>query len=163
MITDQIPRNRHNLMFANHAPLLTSDYLNHFGELVMLLEMLPDMPEAIDDARAWRPRSYQSHLGAMTWSSTAQLRMDFERLEPHRREMLDEASANANRLGSAIVAALQDDRLSPERLSGVVHLGCGAMHAHIRRLSAILAGLSDIDVEMPSCDAQAQIDAVLAA
>ena len=34
---------------------LATDYLNHFNEVVMLLEMLPDMPDFAEDVLAWEP------------------------------------------------------------------------------------------------------------
>jgi hypothetical protein len=36
----------------NDQPLLATDYLNHFNEIVMILDMLPDMPELIDEAKS---------------------------------------------------------------------------------------------------------------
>jgi hypothetical protein len=44
--------------------LLATDYLNHFNEIVMLFEMIADMPECFEDMQAWRPRSYQDHFRA---------------------------------------------------------------------------------------------------
>ncbi len=41
---------------------LATDYLNHFNEVVMLLEMLPDMPDCVEDVLAWRPLDYVSHF-----------------------------------------------------------------------------------------------------
>ena len=46
--------------------LLATDYLNHFNEIVMLLELIPDMPEMIEEAKAWRPKSYKEHFAAST-------------------------------------------------------------------------------------------------
>ncbi|WP_213030289.1 hypothetical protein, partial [Acinetobacter baumannii] len=37
---------------------LATDYLNHFNEAIMLLEMVPDMPECAEDFLAWTPLSY---------------------------------------------------------------------------------------------------------
>jgi hypothetical protein len=42
--------------------LLATDYLNHFNEIVMLLEMIPDMPDCYEEARAWAPKAYQDHF-----------------------------------------------------------------------------------------------------
>jgi hypothetical protein len=42
--------------------LLVTDYLNHFNEIVMLIEMVPDMPDMIEDCRLWHPKSYQQHF-----------------------------------------------------------------------------------------------------
>ena len=48
--------------------LLATDYLNHFNEIVMLFDMIPDMPELIEDCRAWQPRSYVDHFHQSTFS-----------------------------------------------------------------------------------------------
>jgi hypothetical protein len=42
--------------------LLATDYLNHFNEVVMLIDMIPDMPECLEDVREWRPKSYAEHF-----------------------------------------------------------------------------------------------------
>jgi len=46
----------------NPQTLLATDYLNHFNEVVMLFEMIPEMPELLDEAKAWAPKSYQDHF-----------------------------------------------------------------------------------------------------
>src|ERR1700723_2332933 len=43
---------------------LATDYLNHFNEAVMLLEMIPDMPECAEDFLGWQPLSYSEHFTA---------------------------------------------------------------------------------------------------
>src|SRR6201997_2336450 len=43
---------------------LATDYLNHFNEAIMLLEMIPDMPECAEDFLGWRPLSYRDHFTA---------------------------------------------------------------------------------------------------
>src|ERR1700740_1106175 len=43
---------------------LATDYLNHFNEAIMLLEMIPDMPECAADFLSWRPLSYAEHFTA---------------------------------------------------------------------------------------------------
>lgn len=42
--------------------LLATDYLNHFNEIVMLIEMIPDMPMMLDECYMWEPKSYQEHF-----------------------------------------------------------------------------------------------------
>jgi hypothetical protein len=48
---------------------LATDYLNHFNEAVMLLEMIPDMPECAEDFLAWRPLSYAEHFTASNFKA----------------------------------------------------------------------------------------------
>ena len=51
---------------VNDLTLLATDYLNHYNEVVMLLEMIPDMPELLEDAHEWTPKSYKDHFRAST-------------------------------------------------------------------------------------------------
>ena len=48
---------------------LATDYLNHFNEAVMLLEMIPDMPECVEDFLGWRPLSYAEHFTASNFKA----------------------------------------------------------------------------------------------
>jgi len=41
---------------------LATDYLNHFNEIAMLLELLPQMPECAADVIDWQPASYIEHF-----------------------------------------------------------------------------------------------------
>lgn len=41
---------------------LATDYLNHYNEIVMLLDLVPAMPECIEDVSAWTPKSYVEHF-----------------------------------------------------------------------------------------------------
>jgi len=52
------------LAAANINPdsFLATDYLNHFNEIVMLMEMVPDMPELLEEAVDWSPKSYAQHF-----------------------------------------------------------------------------------------------------
>jgi hypothetical protein len=48
---------------------LATDYLNHFNEAVMLLEMIPDMPECAEDFLTWQPLSYAEHFTASNFKA----------------------------------------------------------------------------------------------
>ena len=69
--TDMAPEEREAfLAYASRAEgtninpqtLLATDYLNHFNEIIMLLEMIPDMADCLEEARAWQPKGYQDHF-----------------------------------------------------------------------------------------------------
>lgn len=47
---------------VNEKTLLATDYLNHINEIVMLLELVPDVPECLEDCRAWQPLTYPDHF-----------------------------------------------------------------------------------------------------
>jgi hypothetical protein len=44
--------------------LLSTDYFNHFSSVIMLLGMLPEMPELLDEIDAWTFISYIGHFKA---------------------------------------------------------------------------------------------------
>lgn len=46
----------------NSQTLLATDYINHFNEVHMMIDMLPMMPDCIDDIRQWTPKTYQKHF-----------------------------------------------------------------------------------------------------
>src|SRR3984957_1359619 len=48
---------------------LATDYLNHFNEAIMLLEMVPDMPECAEDFLGWQPLSYREHFTASNFKA----------------------------------------------------------------------------------------------
>src|SRR6202011_4605601 len=59
------------LQAANINPRtgLATDYLNHFNEAIMLLEMVPDMPECAEDFLTWSPLSYCEHFMASNFKA----------------------------------------------------------------------------------------------
>lgn len=46
----------------NSQTLLATDFLNHFNEVHMLLDMLPSAPDCIEDILEWAPKNYQEHF-----------------------------------------------------------------------------------------------------
>jgi 5-carboxymethyl-2-hydroxymuconate isomerase len=41
---------------------LATDYLNHFNEIVMLLDLLPAMPDLREEVLSWQPVGYCAHF-----------------------------------------------------------------------------------------------------
>jgi hypothetical protein len=44
------------------STLLSTDYFNLFNEVIMLLGMLPDMPDMLDEVCAWQFKTYAEHF-----------------------------------------------------------------------------------------------------
>lgn len=61
------------LLAANINPRtgLATDYLNHFNEAIMLLEMIPDRPDCAEDFLRWQPLSYREHFTASNFKARA--------------------------------------------------------------------------------------------
>jgi hypothetical protein len=50
--------------YINPSSGLANDYLNVFNEILLVLEMLPDMGEMAEEVAAWQPRTYCEYLAA---------------------------------------------------------------------------------------------------
>jgi hypothetical protein len=68
----------------NPATGLATDYLNHFNEAVMLLEMLSMCPDCLDDFRGWRPLSYREHFEASRFKGRDMAIAAYDGAEPPR-------------------------------------------------------------------------------
>ncbi|MGD9638177.1 MAG: hypothetical protein AB7U85_03855 [Alphaproteobacteria bacterium] len=42
--------------------LLSTDYLNHFNEIIMMIAMIGEMPDIIEECKEWQPKSYIQHF-----------------------------------------------------------------------------------------------------
>ena len=75
---------------------LSTDYLNHFTEALMVLEMVGTMPECLEDLRAWQPKSYAEHFAASRFTNREAIIGAFERADPAVRAALDHISEVLN-------------------------------------------------------------------
>jgi hypothetical protein len=98
----------------NPATGLSTDYLNHFSEALMALEMVRDMPECIEDLRAWTPKTYTEHFAGSRLSNRDAIVRMYESAAPELRQTLDGLSDVLN------------SRLSEARDSAVRHVATGA-------------------------------------
>src|SRR5690242_14138527 len=80
------------LRVANINPRtgLATDYLNHFNEAVMLLEMIPDMPECAEDFFTWSPLSYAEHFTASNFKARDLAIASYESADPDIRAEFDQ-------------------------------------------------------------------------
>ena len=67
---------------VNPASGLANDYLNIFNELIMLLEMAPDMPDMLDDIFGWRPKSYVDYFRSSDLPGGKAAVETYARIEP---------------------------------------------------------------------------------
>jgi hypothetical protein len=68
---------------------LSTDYLNHFTEAIMLLEILPDMPDCLADFLAWEPKDYREHFAACHFRNRERVIAAYEAADPELSGSLD--------------------------------------------------------------------------
>ena len=73
----------------NPATGLATDYLNHFNEAIMLLELVATMPECLPDLMEWRPMSYQDHFAGSAFKDRELAVAAYDAADPVARTDLE--------------------------------------------------------------------------
>lgn len=127
---------------VNDDTFLATDYLNHFNEIVMLLEMVPDMPDILEEAKEWQPKSYAQHFSDSGLSDSAITIEAYENAPAEFREPFDETIARMNAVVfkgiENIEAAIDSPR--PEELAAVAATTCRLLQRLVDVASAIIHG-----------------------
>ena len=91
---------------------LATDYLNHFNEAIMLLEMIPDIPECAEDFLAWCPLSYCEHFMASNFRARDLAISAYESADPDIRaefeQITDTMTSILTAVGTGMREASQD-------------------------------------------------------
>src|SRR6266576_6723308 len=87
---------------------LATDYLNHFNEAIMLLEMIPDMPECAEDFLSWRPLSYREHFTASNFKARELAIATYDSADEHVRAEFDNITSVMTSILTAVSAAMRD-------------------------------------------------------
>jgi hypothetical protein len=87
---------------------LATDYLNHFNEAIMLLEMVPDMPECSEDFLAWQPLSYSEHFTASNFKARDLAIEAYEAADAKIRTEFDKLTSAMTSILTAVSAAMRE-------------------------------------------------------
>jgi hypothetical protein len=94
----------------NESTLLASDYLNHFHELVMLLEAVSSEPEEFaGDLFSWRPLTYEEHFAESGFRDKNLAIAAYRRAPPRIRARFDEAVARLHGEAVTLVSEVAAD------------------------------------------------------
>ena len=89
----------------NESTLLASDYLNHFHELVMLLEAIESDPQDFaQDLLSWRPLTYEEHFAESGFRDKNLAIAAYRRAPSKIRARFDEAVARLHGEAVTLVA-----------------------------------------------------------
>src|ERR1700761_7319615 len=87
---------------------LATDYLNLFNEAVMLLEMIPDMPECAEDFLAWQPLSYAEHFTASNFKARDLAIEAYNATDVRIRTEFDNITSAITAILTAVSAAMRE-------------------------------------------------------
>ena len=153
----------------NGTTLLSTDYLNHFNEFVMLLELTADMPDMVEELGQWHRKSYQQHFADSAFSQKALAIAAYEQAPLEFRAPLDETIADIDRQidesqhSVGAMVAEESREAAADRILAIAR----DLRTRIERAGAIINGaraedLDAVDQDNVTVISQDDIDAMFA-
>ncbi len=146
---------------ANINPVtgLATDYLNHFNEAIMLLEMLSNSLDCLDDFLAWQPASYREHFAASRFKGREMAIAAYDAADPDLRDSLDALADTMTAMLEATRAALLSDM--PTEAGGLIAEAAASwLKPVVARAGAVINGEADVRASTPASP-QAVVDRLL--
>lgn len=109
-------------------------FLDHFNQIVMMIELIGRLPDLAEDVRNWRPPSFVEH------SRDAGAAIDgYGALSPVARHAFDAVVAGLNTLGLAAVALCENagGPLTPDEIAACREIGV-VMASLLERARALI-------------------------
>jgi hypothetical protein len=136
------------LVAANINPRtgLATDYLNHFNEAIMLLEMIPDMPECSEDFLTWCPLSYCEHFMASNFKARDLAISAYESADPDIRAEFEQLTDTMTSILSAVSAAMREASQDTTRAK-LAEQAIGWLKPLVSAAGGVINGGSEADVD----------------
>ena len=125
---------------------LATDYLNHFNEAIMLLEMIPDMPECAEDFLAWHPLSYREHFMASHFKARELAIEAYDSADAIIRAEFDNITTAMTSILTAVGAAMREARQDKTRAT-LAEQATGWVKPLVALAGGIINGGAEADVD----------------
>lgn len=126
--------------------LLATDYLNHFNEIVMLIEMIPDMPDMLEDCRIWQPKSYAEHFRDSGFSDRDLAIEAYEHVPGKFKRPFEDTIAQAHQVIRHTLERVEADinEAVPEKLRMDCQTSVAMIHRIIQVANGIIHGTAHV-------------------
>jgi hypothetical protein len=125
---------------------LATDYLNHFNEAIMLLEMVPDMPECAEDFLTWTPLSYCEHFMASNFKARELAIEAYEQADAAIRAEFDKIASAMTSILTAVGTAMREAQQDKTRAT-LAGQAIGWVKPLVALAGGIINGATEADVE----------------
>jgi hypothetical protein len=125
---------------------LATDYLNHFNEAIMLLEMIPDIPECADDFLAWRPLSYSEHFTASNFKARDLAISAYDSADAGIRAEFDGITSTMTSILTAVGGAMREAKQDKTRAT-LAEQATGWVKPLVALAGGIINGGSENDID----------------
>src|ERR1700743_531413 len=125
---------------------LATDYLNHFNEAIMLLEMIPDIPECAEDFLGWHPLSYSEHFTASNFKARDLAIEAYGAADPLTRAEFDNVTNTMTSILTAVGDAMRQVKQDKTR-ARLAEQAIGWVKTLVAQAGGIINGAAEGDVE----------------
>lgn len=125
---------------------LATDYLNHFNEAVMLLEMIPDIPECAEDFLRWRPLTYAEHFTASNFKDRDLAILAYGSADPVIRTEFDNITTTMTSILTSVGTAMREVQQDKTRAT-LAEQATGWVKPLVALAGGIINGGAEADVD----------------
>jgi hypothetical protein len=125
---------------------LATDYLNHFNEAIMLLEMIPDMPECAEDFLGWHPLSYREHFAASNFKARELAISAYDSADAIIRAEFDNITSAMTSILTAVGAAMREAKQDKTRAT-LAEQATGWVKPLVALAGGVINGGAEADVD----------------
>jgi hypothetical protein len=124
---------------VNLATGLATDYLNHFNEAIMLLEMVANCPDCLADFNSWRRLSYREHFQNSRFAGRDLAIAAYEAADPVARANLETLAATMTNVIEQTRATMTAG-LPPQAAAALADRAAAWLKVLVARAGAIING-----------------------
>lgn len=149
------------LACIHDAPKLSTDYLNRYAEVAMMLSLAIDDPSILDALADWKPLTYREHFRISGLREACCHIAAYEALPRAMREEFDDLTRNLNNLAQLSIVAMSGAN-DPMMRAQLAEISTASLNHHIGRLNAFLNADGTQPLDDNSEDVQRSVDELMA-
>lgn len=129
---------------VNPASGIANDYLNHFNEILLLIENLPTLlPEMLDELLEWRPVTYREYFAKSLLPGSARALQIYDGLDDGFRREFEGVIDGVNAMAQASIEVIRAHRdpngeLDPSKVSDFCENASCAIRSALNRASDLV-------------------------
>jgi hypothetical protein len=129
---------------VNPASGIANDYLNHFNEVLLLIENLPTLlPEMLDELLAWKPVTYREYFGKSLLPGSGAALQIYDTLDETFRQEFESIIDGINAMALASIEVIRAHRtpngeIDPSKVSDFCENASSAIRSALNRAADLV-------------------------
>lgn len=160
--TSRRGRNARTMPVCVHdTPKLSTDYLNRYAEVAMMLSLAIEDPSIMEALADWKPLTYREHFRISGLREACCHIKAYEALPRSMRAEFDVLTKNLNHLAQLSIVAMTGAN-DPTMRAQLAEISTASLNHHIGRLNAFLNADGTQHLDDQAGDVQRAVDELMA-